>query len=161
VGPHIYPTTQGPTDLERASQTDRRPSKALLVEPVYWTDLPTVSAGLPLPPSLKSRNIQWYSCNLHLFGTTGRQFIFWEPTSRVATNSVGCCMEVELVSASVGRNCDYVSPRYAHWWHFWLFWGWVDGVVMRLVEVLMTIPAFIYWLPWRRCCHQGYLPSFC
>jgi len=36
-------------------------------------------------------------------------------------------------------------PSVCSWWHFWLFWGWVDGVVMRLVEVLMTIPS-IYLL---------------
>jgi len=27
------------------------------------------------------------------------------------------------------------------------FGGWIDSVLMRLVEVLMTILAFIFWLP--------------
>jgi len=39
-------------------------------------------------------------------------------------------LSIGLVGIAIVSSC--------YWWHFWLFWGWVDGVVMA-VEVLMTI----------------------
>jgi peptide/nickel transport system permease protein len=150
VGPHIYPTTQGPTDLETG---DRK----LIVDrqkPAWFrlfTSGPTYQLfrlSLPLPPKFEEVEIfSGIPCNLHLFGTTGEAKFNLLGTDEQGRDQFSRLLHGGRISLSIGLvGIAIMFPLgmliggisgY--------FGGWVDGVVMRLVEVLMTIPS-IYLL---------------
>ena len=150
IGPHIYPTTQGKTDLETG---DRK----LIVDrqkPTWFrlfTSGPTYQLFrviLPLPPKLEEVEIfSGIKSNLHLFGTIGEAKFNLLGTDEQGRDQFSRLLHGGRISLSIGLVGIAISfplgmlvggiSGY--------FGGWVDGIIMRFVEVLMTIPS-IYLL---------------
>jgi peptide/nickel transport system permease protein len=157
IGPHVYPTTLGPVDLQTGDRqlaidaTQPSPVRLLVLGDGYRI----LQIKLPLPTqfSLIDPKIQEIEIfpgipgNLHLFGTTGAgrfnllgtddqardQFSRLVYGGRISLfiGLVGIAIAFPI-GMLVGGISGYVG-------------GWVDSVLMRLVEVLMTIPS-IYLL---------------
>lgn len=130
IGPHVYPTTQGPVDLEtgdRPLQVDRtQPSPIRLwvrgTEYKFW--------GL----------VTW---DRHLFGTVGPGRINLLGTDDQARDQLSrllyggrVSLFIGLIGVAVSFPLGMVAGGLAGY-----FGGWLDAVLMRLVEVLMTIPS--------------------
>ena len=150
VGPHVYPTTQGKTDLETGDRkllVDRqKPSWFRLFTSGHTYRLFQLS--LPLPPQFEEREIfSGIPCNLHLFGTTGEAKFNLLGTDEQARDQFSRLLHGGRISLSIGLVGIAITfplgmlvggiSGY--------FGGWVDSLLMRLVEVLMTIPT-IYLL---------------
>jgi peptide/nickel transport system permease protein len=157
IGPHVYPTTQGPVDLEtgdRKLNTDfSQPSPLRLL--VSGSEYRFLQLKLPLPTqfSLSAPKIEeieifpGFKSNLHLFGTLGEGKINLLGTDEQARDQFSRLIYGGRISLSIGLVGILISfplgmliggiSGY--------FGGIVDAVLMRLVEVLMTIPG-IYLL---------------
>lgn len=146
IGPHVYPTTQGPTDLktgDRKLMVNRQaPSPVRLF--VKGAEYKLFQLRLPLPP--KFEEVEVFSgipCNLHLFGTSGDGKINLLGTDEQGRDQFSRLLHGGRISLSIGLVGVAISyplgiliggiSGY--------FGGWIDAVLMRLVEVLMTIPA--------------------
>lgn len=157
VGPHVYPTTQGPVDLKTG---DRQ----LLVDRNQPSPLRLFVAGdpyrlfqlkLPLPTRLSLTDPKFDEVELlpgipgnwHLFGTTGSGKFNLLGTDEGARDQFSRLLYGARISLSIGLVGIIIAfplgmlvggiSGY--------FGGWVDSSLMRLVEVLMTIPS-IYLL---------------
>lgn len=150
VGPHVYPTTQGKTELETG---DRK----LIVDrqKPAWLRLFTTGStyhlfrlSLPLPPKFEEVEIfSGIPGNLHLFGTTGAAKFNLLGTDEQGRDQFSRLLHGGRISLSIGIVGIAITfplgmlvggiSGY--------FGGWIDSVLMRLVEVLMTIPS-IYLL---------------
>jgi peptide/nickel transport system permease protein len=145
IGPHVYPATQAPTDLE----TGDRQLKINFKEPspirffVSGTPYRFLSLSLPLPPKFQEVTIfPGIPSNLHLFGTTGNAKINLLGTDEQGRDQFSRLLYGGRISLSIGLIGITISfplgmlvggiSGY--------FGGWIDGILMRLVEVLMTIP---------------------
>ncbi|HEY9724974.1 MAG TPA: ABC transporter permease, partial [Chroococcales cyanobacterium] len=146
IGPHVYPTTQGPTDLKtgnRKLMVNRQvPSPVRLF--VKGPEYKLFQLRLPLPP--KFEEVEVFSgipCNLHLFGTIGSGRINLLGTDEQGRDQFSRLLHGGRISLSIGLVGVAISyplgilvggiSGY--------FGGWIDAILMRLVEVLMTIPA--------------------
>ncbi|MBD1825367.1 ABC transporter permease [Cyanobacteria bacterium FACHB-DQ100] len=157
IGPHVYPTTQGPVDVntgDRELRVDRsKPSPLRFFvqgEPYRFFQI-----RLPLPTQVslsdpKFEEIELFPGipgNLHLFGTTGEGKFNLLGTDEQARDLFSRLVYGGRISLSIGLVGIALSfpigmliggiSGY--------FGGWIDGVLMRIVEVLMTIPS-IYLL---------------
>ncbi|MBW4649849.1 MAG: ABC transporter permease [Kastovskya adunca ATA6-11-RM4] len=150
IGPHIYPTTQGPTDLEtgqRELKIDRQnPSPVRLFvrgEPYRLFEL-----RLPIGENFQEVEVfEGIPGNLHLFGTNGEAKLNLLGTDEQGRDQFSRLLHGGQISLSIGLVGIAISfplglliggiSGY--------FGGWIDGTLMRLVEVLMTIPT-IYLL---------------
>lgn len=146
IGPHVYPTTQGPTDLNTG---DRK----LLINRAAPSPIRLFVQGatynlfqIRLPIGKKFEEVELFSgipCNLHLFGTTGEGKINLLGTDEQGRDQFSRLLHGGRISLSIGLVGIVISypigiliggiSGY--------FGGWVDAVCMRLVEVLMTIPT--------------------
>jgi peptide/nickel transport system permease protein len=158
LGPHVYPITQGPTDIntgDRELKIDKKqPSPLRLLvsgDPyklftIQIPTLPQLGAVKPSKNTGKSKDIMIFpgiDGNLHLFGTSGPgrinlfgtdeqgrdQFSRMVYGSRISlfVGLVGICISFPL-GMLVGGISGY-------------FGGWTDTILMRIAEVLMTIPT--------------------
>ncbi|MDJ0507672.1 MAG: ABC transporter permease [Crocosphaera sp.] len=150
VGPHVYPTTQSPTDIEtgkRSLNVDfNYPSPIRLL--VKGDTYQLFKISLPLPPSFEE--VELFSgipLDRHLLGTIGPGKLNLLGTDEQARDqfsrllfggriSLFIGLVGILVSFPLGMIVGGISGY---------FGGWIDAVLMRLVEVLMTIPG-IYLL---------------
>jgi peptide/nickel transport system permease protein len=153
IGPHVYPTTQGPVDLktgDRELLVDRQHPSPLRIF-VRGSTYRLFQLKLPLPTALSFRNpkfddvevIPGISANLHLFGVEGKGTINLLGTDEQARDQFSRLLYGGRVSLSIGLVGIAISfplgllvggiSGY--------FGGWLDSVLMRLVEVLMTIPS--------------------
>ena len=150
IGPHVYPTTQSPTDIEtgkRSLNVDfNNPSPIRLLVKGYTYQL--FQIRLPLPPSFQE--VELFSgipFDRHLIGTIGPGKLNLLGTDEQARDqfsrllfggriSLFIGLVGILVSFPLGMLIGGISGY---------FGGWIDAVLMRLVEVLMTIPG-IYLL---------------
>jgi peptide/nickel transport system permease protein len=152
IGPHVYPTTQGAVDLQtgdRALKVDRsKPSGLRLL--VQGDDYRIFQIKLPLPTRFsltdpKFDEIELFSGipgNLHLFGTDGGAKFNLLGTDEQARDQFSRLVYGGRISLSIGLIGIALSfplgmlvggiSGY--------FGGAIDSVLMRLVEVLMTIP---------------------
>ncbi|GAP97574.1 ABC transporter permease [Leptolyngbya sp. NIES-2104] len=157
IGPHVYPTTQGPVDVNtgnRELRVDRsKPSGLRLFvqgEPYRFLQL-----RFPLPTRFSLSDPRFeeielfpgFPGNLHLFGTTGEAKFNLLGTDEQARDLFSRLVYGGRISLSIGLVGIALSfpigmliggiSGYIG--------GWVDAVLMRIVEVLMTIPS-IYLL---------------
>jgi peptide/nickel transport system permease protein len=152
IGPHVYPTTQGAVDLQtgdRALKVDRsKPSGLRLF--VQGDDYRIFQIKLPLPTRFsltdpKFDEVELFSGipgNLHLFGTAGGAKFNLLGTDEQARDQFSRLVHGGRISLSIGLIGIALSfplgmlvggiSGY--------FGGAIDSVLMRLVEVLMTIP---------------------
>ncbi|GAB4380255.1 MAG: ABC transporter permease [Elainellaceae cyanobacterium] len=157
IGPHVYPTTQGPVDIETGERTleiDRsQPSPVRLLVP--GSNYRFLQLELPLPSRLSFSDPQFRDVelfpgipsNLHLFGTVGEGRINLLGTDEQGRDQFSRLIYGGRISLSIGIIGILISfplgmlvggiSGY--------FGGFVDMGLMRVVEVLMTIPG-IYLL---------------
>ncbi|WP_421655392.1 ABC transporter permease [Leptothermofonsia sp. ETS-13] len=157
IGPHVYPTTQGPVDLQTGDRqliVDRdQPSPIRLL--VQGDEYRILQIKLPLPTQFSLTDPRFEEVelfpgipgNLHLFGTTGPGQFNLLGTDEQARDQFSRLVYGGRISLSIGLVGIAISfplgmlvggiSGY--------FGGWIDNVLMRLVEVLMTIPS-IYLL---------------
>jgi peptide/nickel transport system permease protein len=157
IGPHVYPTTQGPVDLntgDRQLVVDRsKPSPLRLF--VAGDEYHLLQIKLPLPTKFSVTDPKFDEVELfggipgnwHLFGTSGAGKFNLLGTDEQARDQVSRLLHGARISLSIGLVGIIISfplgllvggiSGY--------FGGWIDSVLMRLVEVLMTIPS-IYLL---------------
>jgi peptide/nickel transport system permease protein len=150
VGPHVYPTTQGKTELETGDRKlilDRqKPAWFRLFTPGPTYHLFRLS--LPLPPKFEEVEIfSGIPGNLHLFGTTGTAKFNLLGTDEQGRDQFSRLLHGGRISLSIGIvgiaitfPLGMIVGGISGY-----FGGWIDSVLMRLVEVLMTIPS-IYLL---------------
>lgn len=150
IGPHVYPTTQGRTDLEtgdRLLEIDyTQPSPIVLFaegEPYQLLQI-----KLPLPPKFEEVEIfSGFKLNRHLFGTKGEGKINLLGTDEQGRDQFSRLLHGGRISLFIGLIGILISfplgmiiGGIAGY-----FGGILDNILMRLVEVLMTIPG-IYLL---------------
>jgi peptide/nickel transport system permease protein len=157
VGPHVYPTTQGPVDIEtgdRLLEVDRsQPSPLRLF--VQGEEYRFLQLQLPIPtqfslsdPGFKDVTLfPGFQGNLHLFGAAGPARINLLGTDEQGRDQFSRLIYGGRVSLSIGIVGILISfplgmlvggiSGY--------FGGLIDAGLMRIVEVLMTIPG-IYLL---------------
>ena len=157
IGPHVYPTTQGPVSLEtgdRELNIDRsQPSPLRLL--VRGSEYRILQLQLPLPTRFsfsqpQIEDVQLFSGfqgNRHLFGAVGEGRFNLLGTDEQARDQFSRLVHGGRISLSIGLVGIAISfplgmlvggiSGY--------FGGIVDTVLMRIVEVLMTIPG-IYLL---------------
>jgi peptide/nickel transport system permease protein len=146
IGPHVYPTTQGPTDLETGDRkliVDRtKPSPIGLF--VRGQTYNLFQIRLPIGPKFDEVEVfGGIPANLHLFGTVGEGKINLLGTDEQGRDQFTRLLHGGRISLSIGLVGVAISfplgllvggiSGY--------FGGWVDAILMRLVEVLMTIPS--------------------
>jgi len=130
IGPHVYPTTQGPVDANTGDREvivdSRKPSSLVL----FVKGSPYKFWGIvPL--------------DRHLFGTIGEGKINILGTDEQARDQFTRLVHGSRISLSIGLVGIAISfplglliggiSGY--------FGGWIDSILMRFVEVLMTIPG--------------------
>ncbi len=155
IGPHTYPTTQGPVDIETGDRQlnvdTTQPSPLRLF--VRGSEYRILQLRLPLPTQLSPFKMDevelfpGFAGNLHLFGTTGPAQINLLGTDEQARDQFSRLVYGGRISLSIGIIGILISfplgmlvggiSGY--------FGGFVDSALMRIVEVLMTIPS-IYLL---------------
>jgi peptide/nickel transport system permease protein len=146
IGPHVYPTTQGPTDLETGNReliVDwQSPSPIRFL--VQGAPYPFLQLRFPLPPNFKEVEIfGGIPMNLHLFGTIGEGKLNLLGTDEQGRDQFSRLVHGGRISLSIGLVGIAISfplgliiggiSGY--------FGGWIDALLMRLVEVMMTIPT--------------------
>lgn len=146
IGAHVYPTTQGPTDLQTGdrklivSRAAPSPIHLFVQGPTYRL------FQIRLPIGAKFEEVELFGgipCNLHLFGTSGDGKINLLGTDEQGRDQFSRLVHGGRISLSIGLVGIAISfplgllvggiSGY--------FGGWVDAILMRLVEVLMTIPT--------------------
>jgi len=150
LGPHVYPTTQSPTDIKTGDRTliqdFTQPSPVRLFvqgSPYYLGRI-----VLPLPPSFAEREIfRGIKVDRHLFGTEGKGTLNLLGTDEQARDQFSRLLHggrislfIGLVGVAVSFPIGMIVGGISGY-----FGGWLDAILMRFVEVLMTIPG-IYLL---------------
>jgi peptide/nickel transport system permease protein len=147
IGPHVYPTIQGPVDLETGKreliEDFSQPSPIRLL--VKGDSYQFLRITLPVPEEITI--FPGISGDRHLFGTVGPARWNIVGTDEQARDQLSRLIHGGRISLSIGLVGIAISfplgmlvggiSGY--------FGGAVDAILMRLVEVLMTIPT-IYLL---------------
>jgi peptide/nickel transport system permease protein len=157
IGPHVYPTTQGAVDLntgDRELKVDRtQPSPIRLF--VAGDEYRLFQLKLPLPtrfsfsdPRIDDVEVfPGIPANLHLFGTTGPGKFNLVGTDEQARDQFSrlvyggrVSLSIGLVGIAIAFPLGMLVGGVSGY-----FGSWLDSLIMRLTEVLMTIPS-IYLL---------------
>ncbi|WP_017655134.1 ABC transporter permease [Fortiea contorta] len=150
IGPHVYPTTQGDTNLETGDRqlvVDKNqpsPLRLFVAGPEYRL----LQMSLPLPPQWEEVTIfSGIPLNWHLFGTTGAGKFNLLGTDDQGRDQFSRLVHGGRISMFIGLFGVAVSfplglliggiSGY--------FGGLTDTIIMRLAEVMMTFPS-IYLL---------------
>jgi len=153
IGPHVYPTTQGPVSIETGDREVfvdfEQPSPIRLF--VQGDKYRWLRIVLPLPTqfSLSEPGFQEVELfpgipgTIHLFGTVGPGRWHILGTDEQARDQLSRLIHGGRISLSIGLigialtfPLGMLVGGIAGY-----FGGWIDAVLMRLVEVIMTIPA--------------------
>ncbi|MBD2514170.1 ABC transporter permease [Nostoc sp. FACHB-973] len=150
IGPHVYPTTQGETNLETGDREIivdfKKPSPLRLF--VSGAEYRLLQLTLPLPPKWDEVTIfPGIPLNWHLFGTAGAAKFNVLGTDDQGRDQLSRLLHGGRISMFIGIFGVAISfplglliggiSGY--------FGGWTDSIIMRLAEVLMTFPS-IYLL---------------
>ncbi len=150
LGPHVYPTTQGPTDVDtgkRELEVDfTQPSPLRLF--VRGTPYQLGQVRLPIPPRFEEVELfPGIKLDRRLFGTVGEGKINILGTDEQGRDQFSrivlggrISLFIGLIGITISFPIGMLVGGIAGY-----FGGWIDTVLMRLVEVLMTIPG-IYLL---------------
>ncbi|WNZ23352.1 ABC transporter permease [Leptolyngbya sp. NK1-12] len=171
IGPHVYPTTQGPVSLEtgeRELRVDRsQPSPVRLF--VRGEEYRFLTIRLPLPTRLSLTNpgiqevvlFPGFKGDLHLFGTTGPGKLNLLGTDEQARDQFSrlvyggrISLFIGIVGVAISFPLGMLIGGISGY-----FGGLIDAVLMRVVEVLMTIPG-IYLLVALKAVFPPTLSSF-
>ncbi|MBW4645544.1 MAG: ABC transporter permease [Goleter apudmare HA4340-LM2] len=150
IGPHVYPTTQGDTNLETGDRQlvvdfDKpSPLRLFVSGPQYRL----LQLSLPLPPKWNEVKIfPGIPLDWHLFGTVGEAKFNLLGTDDQGRDQFSRLVHGGRISMFIGIFGVAISfplgllvggiSGY--------FGGWIDSIIMRLAEVLMTFPS-IYLL---------------
>ena len=150
LGPHVYPTTQSPTDIKTGDRTliqdftQSSPVRLFVQGSPYYLG----RIILPLPPSFAEREIfRGIKVDRHLFGTEGKGTLNLLGTDEQARDQFSRLLHggrislfIGLVGVAVSFPIGMIVGGISGY-----FGGWLDAILMRFVEVLMTIPG-IYLL---------------
>ena len=146
IGPHIYPTTQGETDLETGKREIIRDfSKPSRLEPfVRGRKYNLFEIKLPLPPKWEETTIfPGIPFNLHLFGVKGEAKFNLLGTDDQARDQFSRLLyggRISLFIGIIGVMLTFPLGMIIGGISGY-FGGWVDTVIMRLAEVVMTFPS--------------------
>lgn len=171
IGPHVYPTTQGPVSIEtgdRELKVDRsQPSPIRLF--VQGDEYQFLQIKFPMPTQFsfsdpKIEDIQLFPGipgNLHLFGTVGEGRLNLLGTDEQARDQFSrlvyggrISLSIGLVGVAISFPIGLLVGGISGY-----FGGLIDAVLMRIVEVLMTIPG-IYLLVSLKAIFPPKLTSF-
>jgi len=148
--PFVYPTTQGVTDLETGDRLliidNQNPASIGLF--VQGTPYNLFEVSLPIPPKFEPVTIfPGIPLKRHLFGTYGQANVNVLGTDEQGRDLFSRLLfggRISLFIGLAGIAVSYPLGMLAGGISGY-FGGWVDAVIMRVVEVLMTIPG-IYLL---------------
>ncbi|MEA5502584.1 ABC transporter permease [Halotia wernerae UHCC 0503] len=150
IGPHIYPTTQGDTDLQTGDRqlivNFKKPSPLRLF--VSGAEYRLLQLSLPLPPKWDETTIfPGIPLNWHLFGAANEAKFNILGTDEQGRDQFSRLIHGGRISLFIGIIGVIITfplglliggiSGY--------FGGWTDSIIMRLAEVLMTFPS-IYLL---------------
>jgi peptide/nickel transport system permease protein len=155
LGPHVYPITQGPTELKtgdrelKIDQTKPSPIKFFVTGTPYQlfkVQLPQFpQLGAAKPSKKPAQDIVLFpgiEGRLHLFGTSGPGQINLLGTDEQGRDQFSrlvygsrISMFIGLVGILISFPLGTLIGGIAGY-----FGGWTDNILMRVVEVLMTIP---------------------
>lgn len=153
VGPHVYPTTQGPVSLETGKRqliVDRsQPSPLRLF--VQGSEYRLLQIKLPLPTRFSLTDPRFEEvvifpgipARLRLFGTTGTGKFNLLGTDEQARDQFSRLLFGGRISLSIGLVGIAITLPLGMLFGglSGYFGGWTDSIIMRLVEVLLTIPS--------------------
>ncbi|MDM9379740.1 ABC transporter permease [Chlorogloeopsis sp. ULAP01] len=150
IGPHVYPTIQGDTNLETGDReliVDKsKPSPVRLF--VEGAEYRLFQLSLPLPPQWDEVTIiPGIPLNWHLFGTTNQTKINILGTDDQGRDQFSRLLHggrISLFIGIIGVALTFPLGMIVGGISGY-FGGWVDSITMRLAEVLMTFPS-IYLL---------------
>ncbi|MFQ4143630.1 ABC transporter permease [Chlorogloeopsis sp. ULAP02] len=150
IGPHVYPTIQGDTNLETGDReliVDKsKPSPVRLF--VEGAEYRLFQLSLPLPPQWDEVTIiPGIPLNWHLFGTTNQTKINILGTDDQGRDQFSRLVHggrISLFIGIVGVALTFPLGMIVGGISGY-FGGWVDTITMRLAEVLMIFPS-IYLL---------------
>ncbi|MFM7440541.1 MAG: ABC transporter permease, partial [Snowella sp.] len=150
IGPHVYPTTQSPTDLttgDRDLKVDfSKPSPIKFF--VEGNSYRLLQLKVPLPPKFEEKEIfSGIELNRHLFGTDGSAYLNLLGTDEQGRDQFSRLLfggRISLFIGLVGIVISFPLGMIVGGISGY-FGGWIDAILMRFVEVLMTIPG-IYLL---------------
>ncbi len=135
IGPHVYPTIQGAVNLEtgdRATVVDR--SRPYLIRPFVRGRLFGTVPAAPVPEATSAATplLAGVPGRLNLLGTDDRGR---DQLSRLLYGgriSLSVGLIGTAISFTIGCTMGGISGY---------FGGWVDAAIMRLAEVLMSVPT--------------------
>lgn len=150
IGPHVYPTSQNPTNIETGERNlsinFHNPSPIRLF--VKGNSYKLFNLNIPLPPSFKEIEIfPGIPTDIHLIGTIGAGKLNLLGTDEQGRDQFSrllfggrISLFIGLIGIMISFPIGVIIGGIAGY-----FGGWIDTILMRLVEVLMTIPG-IYLL---------------
>ncbi|MGB2925524.1 MAG: ABC transporter permease [Limnothrix sp.] len=148
--PTVYPTSQGPTDLETGDRfllvdsDDPQPLRLFVKGDPYRM----FTVKLPIPPSFEEKTLfAGIPGDRHLFGVVGDAKFNLLGTDEQGRDQFSRLLHggrislfIGLIGITISFPLGMIIGGISGY-----FGGWVDAVLMRFVEVLMTIPG-IYLL---------------
>jgi peptide/nickel transport system permease protein len=167
IGAHVYPTTQGQTDIntgDRLLKIDKTKPSAinLFVRGASYKLLPISIPLLPefapttsqkikgkapvVKPKTNSQELIIFAgipCDWHLFGTTGTGKLNLLGTDEQGRDQFSrlvyggrISLFIGLIGVLISFPIGMILGGIAGY-----FGGWIDAVIMRIAEVLMTLPS--------------------
>ena len=150
IGPHVYPTTQGDTNLETGERKiiidQTKPSPLRLF--VTGTKYQLFNLSISLPPKWQEVTIiPGISLNWHLFGVIGDAKLNILGTDEQGRDKFSRLLHGGRISMFIGIFGIIITYPLALLIGgiSGYFGGIIDSIIMRLAEVLMTFPS-IYLL---------------